>query len=519
MVAQGELSFKYEVDRQGEGMTGIGGTGIYFDLACRSGLIRSIERHVNARKGGQGWTDAEAILSVMMLNLVGGDCVEDVERLESDKGFCRLLSKAVSQGLSRRGRRDLKKRWRKEKTRSVPSSSALFRYLAEFHDQEQEGLREAGRAFIPKSNESLKALCKVNKDLVGFVQKNRLERTATLDMDATVLETQKADALWCYKGYRGYQPINTWWSEQSLVLHTEFRDGNVPAGFEQKRVLEEAIESLPEGVEKVRMRSDTAGYQHELLRYCDREENKSCGRIEFTVGCDVTPEFKKAVGEIEEEDWTALMKREHTGELRETQRQWAEVCFVPSAVSYSKNNPEYRYLAIRERMQDQLSFPGMEEDEKGLPFQTMVSGGVKYKVFAIVTNMDWDGQDLIEWHYKRCGNSEQVHSVMKQDLAGGLLPSGDFGENAAWWWMMVLALNLNAALKSLVMGGQWIRKRMKAIRFHLINIPARIIGRSRQLSLRLNARDPAYAWLVSMRAKIAGLSAPSGWRLKPFSPR
>ena len=89
--------------------------------------------------------------------------------------------------------------------------------------------------------------------------------------------------------------INTWWAEQGLVVHTEFRDGNVPAGFEQRRVLEEALESLPKRVTKVRMRSDTAGYQHELLRYCDEKKNKGCGRIEFAVGCDVTSDFKKAV--------------------------------------------------------------------------------------------------------------------------------------------------------------------------------------------------------------------------------
>ena len=82
-----------------------------------------------------------------MLNLVGGDCVEDVDRLESDRGFCRLLSKAVSHGLSRKGRRGLKKRWRKEKSRSVPSSSAVFRYLADFHERDQELLREGGVDF------------------------------------------------------------------------------------------------------------------------------------------------------------------------------------------------------------------------------------------------------------------------------------------------------------------------------------------------------------------------------------
>jgi hypothetical protein len=511
MMTQGELSFKYEEDRQGAGMTGMAGIGTYLDLASRSGLVSSIERHVKARQGGQGWTDAETVLSLMMLNLVGGECVEDVNRLESDEGFCRLLSKALTHGLSRKGRRGLKKRWRKEKTRRVPSSSAVFRYLAEFHARDQERLREGGKAFIPAGNEALKGLCSVNKDMVGFVQNNHAQGTATLDMDATLVETEKADALWCYKGYRAYQPINTWWAEQGLVLHTEFRDGNVPAGFEQKRVLEEGLECLPKGVKKVRMRSDTAGYQHGLLRYCDREDNKRCGRIEFSVGCDVSAEFKRAVREIVEEDWTVLMKRERSGELRETRRQWAEVCFVPGAIAHSKNAPEYRYLAIRERMQDQLMLPGMEEDERELPFQTMHMDRVKYKVFGIVTNMDWDGQDLIEWHYKRCGRSEQAHSVMKEDLAGGTLPSGDFGENAAWWWIMVLAFNLNAAFQSVVLGGQWVCKRMKAMRFSLINIPARVIGRSRQLSLRVNAGDPAYGWLLSIRAKIAGLlPLPSG---------
>lgn len=511
MVTQGELSFKYEVDCQGEGMTGMAGIGTYLDLACRSGMVGSIERHVSARKGGQGWTDAEAILSVMMLNLVGGECVEDLNRLEADKGFCELLDKALRRGLSREGRKGLKGRWRKEKRRSVPSSSALFRYLAEFDDKAQERRRVPGKAFIPGQKEALKGLCKVNRDLMGFVQHNRRARTATLDMDATVLETEKADARYSYKGCRGYQPINTWWAEQGQMVHTEFREGNVPAGFEQKRVLEEALGCLPKGVEKVRMRSDTAGYQHDLLKYCDTEQGKWWGRIEFTVGCDVTPEFRTAVAEIEEADWKALMKRDRRGELVETKRQWAEVCFVPNAIGHSKNGPGWRYLAIREQVQDQLQFPGMEQDERRLPFQTMLRDNKRYKVFGIVTNMDWDGQDLIEWHYKRCGRSEQVHGVMKEDLAGGKLPSGDFGDNAAWWWIMVLALNLNAVLKSLVLGGKWVHKRMKAMRFYLINIPARVIARSRQLSLRLNARDPAYRRLVWIRARIAGLGpVPSG---------
>jgi len=31
--------------------------------------------------------------------------------------------------------------------------------------------------------------------------------------------------------------------------------------------------------------------------------------------------------------------------------------------------------------------------------------------------MDWDGEALIDWHHQRCGQGEQTHAVMKEDLA------------------------------------------------------------------------------------------------------
>ena len=73
-----------------------------------------------------------------------------------------------------------------------------------------------------------------------------------------------------------------------------------------------------------------------------------------------------------------------------------------------------------------------------LPFQTITFDETQYKLFGIVTNMDWEGDTLIHWHHERCGKSEEAHAVMKEDLAGGKLPSSVFGENAAWWWIMIL---------------------------------------------------------------------------------
>ena len=506
-MAQGILAFKYEEERRESGLTGLAGLPLYVELMTAMGLPDSIGEHVHVKK--QGWTDSQMVLSLILLNLAGGDSVDDLQRLESDEGFCKVLRRIEQGGLKRRERRELERRWRKECRRAVPSPSSVFRFLAAFHDREQEAKREAGRAFIPQPNTHVQGLMRVNADMVGFLQERHPQQVATLDQDATLVETSKREALRSYKGFKSYQPLNTWWAEQGVVLHTEFRDGNVPAGHEQLRVLQEALAVLPVGVQTVRLRSDTAGYQHELMRYCEKGANERFGRIEFAIGCDVTQEFKKAVAQVEESEWAPLNKI-IDGDIIQTNQQWAEICFIPDAIAHSKNSPVYRYVAIREPL-GSAYLPGTESLLQQLPFPTMVVEAQPYKLFGMVTNRQGDGAELIRWHRERCGKSEEAHSVMKSDLAGGQLPSGSFGANAAWWLVMILALNLNAVMKQLALGKAWVPKRLKAIRFSLINLPGRIIERSRQLIIRLTRNDMALELLLAARRRIQALaSLPAG---------
>ncbi len=507
-MAQGVLPYKYEEERNDGGMTALAGLPIYLDLAWVLGVGDCIRAHVHGRKSDQGWTDEQAVLSLILLNLAGGDCVDDIRIVEKDEGFCKVLGRVETKGLTRQQRRAMERRWRKERRRSVPSPSALFRYLEAFHDPEEERKRQQGKAFIPAPNEHLQGLREVNRDIVASIQKRHPEKEATLDTDATLIETEKKEALFSYQGYKAYQPFNVWWAEQGLVLHTEFRDGNVPAGYEQLRVFQEALEMLPEGITEVYLRSDTAGYEHDLLRYCEKGENKRFGRIEFGIGVDVTKEFKRAVAEVEETEWKPLWKEIKGGKIR-TSTEWAEVCFVPNAICRSKKDPVYRYLATRELL-EQPELPGME-DHLELPFPTMSMDKKRYKIFGIVTNRDLEGSELINWLHKRCGKSEEAHSIMKEDFAGGKLPSSAFGENAAWWWVMILAFNLNSAMKRLVLEESWASKRMKAIRFCLIGLPGRVVKHARGLIVRLVKGHPSLEVLVKARQRIMEFGCvPSG---------
>lgn len=137
------------------------------------------------RKGSQGWTDEQMIVSLVLLNPAGGECVDDLRILEADEGFCRVLRRVELQGLRRKERRELERRWRKERHRVVPSPSSVFRYLSGFHDEGLKTGRQTGKAFVPAPNQHLQGLAQVNRDLLSFVRSRRLKVTATLDMDAT----------------------------------------------------------------------------------------------------------------------------------------------------------------------------------------------------------------------------------------------------------------------------------------------------------------------------------------------
>ena len=236
-MAQGVLAFQYEAETTASGVTALGGLPIYLELIKVSGLDAAIKKYVQVA-GDQGWFDLQMILALIFLNLAGGDGVADLERLEQDAGFAQVM-REVERGLL--SRRDRRARWRKPRTRALPSPSSMADWLARFHDPEAERQRVPGTAFIPALSEPVRSLWQVNQALIGFLQAHRRQTVATLDMDATLIETHKREAQPCYKGFKAYQPLNCWWAEQGVVLYSEFRDGNVPAGYQQLRVLKDCL--------------------------------------------------------------------------------------------------------------------------------------------------------------------------------------------------------------------------------------------------------------------------------------
>jgi len=127
----------------------------------------------------------------------------------------------------------MERRWRKERHRSVPSPSALFRYSeASMILGRDEAVH--GQSLHSCGERRLQGLRRVNQDLVA-PSSNAILRGRYFGYRCHSGRTQKKDALFSYKGYKAYQPFNVWWAEQKVSSTREFRDGNVPAGYEQLR--------------------------------------------------------------------------------------------------------------------------------------------------------------------------------------------------------------------------------------------------------------------------------------------
>ena len=142
------------------GMTALSGLMTYLELMQVAGLRSSVERHVGLRECGQGWTDSQIVNAI-------ADSAEPgrgrVGVRPGGPGEGRWILQDASRvdetcGMGRRERGALENRWRIERRRSVPSESAVFRYLERFHDAGEEAGREAHRAFIPSPNEALEGL-------------------------------------------------------------------------------------------------------------------------------------------------------------------------------------------------------------------------------------------------------------------------------------------------------------------------------------------------------------------------
>jgi len=444
---EGLLPFKLIEDETGEALTSYGGLPLVMETCEALGLARLVKEHVRIKQGQRGYSESVYVQSVIALIAAGGDCLEDIERLRSDAGLKLLVGE-------------------------MPSAEAVRFFLYGFHDEKLLEAKPEQGAFIPRESAPLIGLWEVHREVVLKASQKQEPKQATIDQDATVVESHKEQSRITYLGERGYQPVINYWVEQDLILSDEFRDGNVPAGMDCLTSLLRGVRALPQSVETIYFRSDSAAYQHKLIDKL-RDGVEHYGKqvpVYFAISADVSEALRGKIVSLSEAAWKPLRRVTEKG-LIEGRKEWAELEFIPSAASIKKDMKPDRYLAIRVR-------PWQRE---------LFSDGNSYHYYAVVTNRwEMEGEELLRWQRERCGSVEKVHDVVKNDLAGSVMPCGRFYANAAWWRLNCLCYNVISVMKRKALPKSFWPVRMKALRFHLIGVAGKVVSHARMTFLKVS---------------------------------
>ena len=406
----------------------------------------------------RGYEEAQYMETVMLLQAVGGDCPEDLGLLNQDP----MLGRALGYDL--------------------PKVTAVRNFLERFHDEElalKRPAREEQKSFIVPPSLGLQRLQAVQAGLIRRVAQKygvqgQPQSIATVDQDATIIESHKRAARPHYEGGRGYQPMVAMWAEADLVLADEWRDGNVPANQEPLRCAQTAFAALPGSIKQRYFRGDSACHEQGLLHWLREPERaeEPGGAIGFCVSARMSPDLRKALLRVPEKEWRTFGQ-----EPDRTQRQCVEVAFVPGERGEKKDTQPLRYVGLRLLK----------------PQGSLFADGSDRHHHAVVTNLDWAGDRLLNWHREKAGTVEHVHDEIKNGLGGGHVPSQLFGANAAWFKLTVMLYNIGSAIKGLCLEGEERLARWKKLRLLIIHLSGRLNRNACVLRLRFCASQEAIA--------------------------
>jgi hypothetical protein len=316
-------------------------------------------------------------------------------------------------------------------------------------------------------------------------------RQVTLDFDAQLLEchTLKEGAGPNRKGGFGFHPLHCFLDETGEHLAGLLRPGNAGANTASDHiaVLEAALAQLPASVadrERERpvailVRSDSAGATH---AFADALRER---KISFSLGYQVDQRVGEAALALPKRQWRRALNQDGRP------RRGAWVAELTGRVDLSSWPDGTRLIVRKERPHPgaQLRFTDLD--------------GHRYTCFIT----DQPGTQIAELERRHRLHARVEDRIQEsQELGLGRLPFQALAPNQAWVELALLAQDLLAWLRLLILDGELALAKPKRLRHRLLHVAGRLTRSGRTRTLHLPQAWPWRDHLLAAFARVIALA-------------
>jgi hypothetical protein len=410
MIAQ--LGHSWKVEKSTERMTSFAGLPLLTELAHRSKLIRDLDAVAGIWERQGKYRTSDYVMSLALTLIAGGESLEDTRLLREDGGL---------QG------------WLWE---NLPAPNSLGDFLRRF------------------GHRTISRMGRVNARQVRRLLAQKKTGRVTLDIDSSLVEADKKEAQKTYKGFDGYNPLLAWLDEPNVFLVGVFRPGNSSPQSHLRSLVAQCRRLLPQGT-KLRLRSDSAGYNAEVLRYCDKYG------IEFSITADLDTAVRANIEAIPDEKWQLVVRGEESFLL-------AETVHVVGHRSKHERLPAFR-LIVTKKLSGQLE---------------LFKDPIKYRAIIAELPEAMSALEVLDHHNDR-GRMEKTIGELKDGFGLEHLPCGQLMANAAFLQVCLIAYNLVATFKNVALPKGWEKFEIKNLRFRLLCRAAKLVSHAGYLVTKL----------------------------------
>jgi hypothetical protein len=191
----------FQIKQTNENLTSRSGLAVFYETASVYGLTDAIKDIFPKSKSNRAHSSHDIIMTAVLMFSAGGQHMSDIREIAEDKALLELCG-----------------------IKKVPSHDTIARFL------------------LKKGNKrkTMHVVDFLNTQLLSNLAYNEL----TVDIDATLIESEKREAVMTYKGFKGFSSLNTFEAKTGICLAHEFRGGSVHAGEGIKEQIKHVYQKL-----------------------------------------------------------------------------------------------------------------------------------------------------------------------------------------------------------------------------------------------------------------------------------